>query len=240
MYDKSPQPTNGRTSAGSTITTVLITLSLVGASWLFTNRDMLQIASATVDPPDTGEAQAWPTTPPTFTPIPTQPAQLVSSPTPIPTPTIRQLNELVVIEYTLHSTQTAGGPDGNKLKQLFGNDEATVRAVGLVRVSVSLATLERELSISPDGRAIAVRLPKLIVSSVELLPDQTSLTAQQRWLLSEYPGLELQAIGLAKNDMYNQVANNPEMMELATEVARYRVIEHLRGLGFTDITVTTS
>lgn len=241
MNDKPHQSSTSGHSLGGTITTILITLGVVGAFWLFTNRDVIQTASAAAEPSGTAVAQAWPTVPPTFTPVPTKSAIIVPSATPIPAPSIRQLSELAVIEYTLSSIRTAEGPDGNRLKELFGKDGVTVRAVGRVRVSVPFKKLEVELSMRPDGRAIDVQLPKLVVSGVEILLEQsTIINARQRWVLSDYPGLELQALSLAKNDMYNQVATSPEMIGLATEIARLRVIDHLRELGFTDITVTTS
>lgn len=226
---------------GSTLATVLITLGVAGAIWLLLNRDTVWASHPTMAATTTAaQAQPWPTAPATFTPVATQPAALIPTPTPIPPPAPRALGDLAVIAFTLHSNQTAGGADRNMVLQLFGKDEVTLHAVGLVRVSMPLDAIERDLSIQPDGRSIAVRLPRLAVSSVELLPEQTTFEAQQAVVLSKYAGLELQAMGLARNDMYRQVAESPEMMGLAAEIARLRVTEHLRNLGFTDITVTST
>jgi hypothetical protein len=151
------------------------------------------------------------------------------------------LGELAVIEYTLTSSQTAGGVDKNTLKRLFGKDEVTMRVVGRVRVSIPVDQIARDLAIQPNGGAISVQLPALRVTGVELIPEQSSIVeARQRWVLSDYPGLELQAIGLAKNDLYHQVADSPDMMQLAAEVARLKIIDHLRNLGFTEINVTSA
>lgn len=240
MHTPAPEPPNGRTSISSTVITILITLAAVGAVWLFFNEDTVRAVLPAAEASAPTSVQPWPTAPATFTPVATAPAVLIPTPTPIQLPAPRLLGELAVVEFTLSSNQTTGGPDKNVLKRILGKDEVTLRAVGRVRVSMALDAIERDLTIQPDGRTIVVRLPKLTVSSVELIPEQSTFEAQQRWLLSEYAGLELQAMGLARNDMYRQVAESDEMMGLATEVARLRVIEHLRNLGFTDITVTSA
>lgn len=245
MHDPAPHSTQSGKSIGSTLVTVLITLGIVGALWLFINRDTVWALPTATEATASTTTQPWPTVPATFTPIATQAAVLIPTPTPIQPPAPRALGDLAVIEYTLISTQTAGGADKDtlkdKLKQMLGKDEVTLRVVGRVRVGLDLDHIERALSIQPNGQSISVRLPALRVTGVELLPEQTTIVeARQRWLLSDYPGLELQAMGLAKNDLYRQVAESPEMLQLATEMARLKVADHLRNLGFTDITVTSA
>jgi len=241
MRDSAPQPTNGRNSIVGTLVTVLMTLGLVGVIWLIINRDALGALPPATEAVAPTDAQPWPTVLATFTPVATQPAVIIPTPTPIRPPAPRVLGELAVIEYTLTSSQTAGGVDKNTLKRLFGKDEVTMRVVGRVRVSIPVDQIARDLAIQPNGGAISVQLPALRVTGVELIPEQSSIVeARQRWVLSDYPGLELQAIGLAKNDLYHQVADSPDMMQLAAEVARLKIIDHLRNLGFTEINVTSA
>jgi len=218
----------------------LLALLLLGGLWyagLFGGRSTASAAGT----PATTSADPWPTAPATFTPVPTQAAVVLPTATPIALPSVRALGELAVVEYTMISTQTAAGPDTNMVKRFLGRDQVTVRVVGNVRVGVDLTIIDQTVELQRDGRGVRLQLPKAKVLSVDTPRDQTIMVDhQQRWLLSEYPGLELQAIGFAYNDIYHQVADNPDMMGLAQEMARLRITDHLRGLGFTDITITVA
>lgn len=240
MRDPELPSTHRGTSIGGTILTVMVTLALVGSAWLFINRDNVFAAQAQPTVVAQAEAEPWPTVPATFTPAPTPAEVLIPTPTPIALPPPQVVSEWSVIKFTLASVQTAEGADKDTLKRIFGNDQVTLRVVGRVHVGIPLDQIERDLALQPDGRSITVRLPKLRVMTVEIIPEQTTIIeANQRWLLSSYPGLELQATAKGYTDLYEQVAKSPEMLQLATEMARLKMADHLRNLGFTDVEVTT-
>lgn len=236
-----PSPSPQRRPANQTFAKILMTVAFVGGFALF-----FVWATNETTPASEGSAQAnpgepWPSVPATFTPVPTAPTIVIPNPTPIPLPPPQIVSEWAVLKFTLASNQTARGTDQNKIRDMFGQDAVSIRVVGRVTVGFPVDLIETQLITESSGRAITMQLPALQVTSVEILLDQSALisVSKRRWF-SEYPGLELQAIRMGRDDIYNQVANNPEMLALATDVARLKVADHLRSLGFTDITITTT
>ncbi len=183
-----------------------------------------------------------PTAPPTQTPSPTPTPSPVPSPTPTPTPTPiplpiwRNIGELAMVEYTL-ATEAEAKVEREGLLQLFGTDKVILYAVGRIKVGLDLIRLDRR-SIQRDGAAITLTLPAVSVLSVEMLPEESRIRVSERsWIYSEYEGLELEALARARQQLAEMVANNPSMMDLAQELAELRLTEHLRSLGFTEITI---
>jgi hypothetical protein len=241
MGHAKPPSTPRERSGGTTLAKILMTIGLIGTFWLLFTWNSIGSTSAPSGTIQADAGEPWPSVPATFTPVPTPAAVLIPTPTPIPLPPPKVVSEWAVIAFTLASNQTAGGEDKYNLNPILGEDAVTIRVVGRVTVGIPVDQIETQLVAEPDGRAITMHLPALQVTSVEILPEQTALlsVSRRRWL-SEYSGLELQAVRMGYNDLYNQVANNPEMLELATDVARLKVADHLRNLGFSDITITTT
>lgn len=237
-------PPQQRRSSYTTLLKILMTVGFIGFFGLLLRFSLTSMEETSPSPAGPAQATAgeqWPSVPATFTPVPTSPAAVIPTPTAIPLPPPQIVSEWTVIKFTLASNQTASNLDRDDIKRLFGEDAVTLRVVGRVSVGIPVDQIETALVAEPDGRTITMHLPALRVTSVEILPEQTTLlSVRRRWLLSEYPGLELQAVRMGRDDLYAQVANNPEMLDLATEVARLHVVEHLRSLGFSDITITTT
>lgn len=188
----------------------------------------------TPEPSRTPRPSATPTqTPlPTATPLPTP----TPTPTPVPLPVWRNIGELGVIEYTL-STQAEAKVEREGLLQVFGTDRVLLDATGRIKVGLDLTQLG-ERDIQHAGSSITLTLPAPAVLSVEMLPDQSHIrVAERSWVYSEYEGLELQAMGRARQQLYDMVATNESMMSLAQELAELRLIEHLRSLGFTNVKI---
>jgi hypothetical protein len=158
--------------------------------------------------------------------------------TPVPIPVWESLNELTVVSFTLPSLQEAIGSDTNVVKSVFGTDRVMIRAVGRVRLGIDMSEI-KDSDIVRNGDSIRIKLPRVRVFMPELLPEKTEIiSSQQRWLFSEYPGLELQAMAKAKADMYTHAQENSDFRSLAEELTRLRFTEYLRKYGYSNITIT--
>lgn len=241
MNDRTNMPSDKPNRIPSWAITIAITGIMVTLFW-FANRAFTSSTNAHEPQPETQVAQAWPTAPATYTPLPgpTAPATptplasptIIPTATPIPLPVWSSLNELTVAEYTLSTVvQAISSPD--YLQGKFGTDQVVLKAVGKVKVGIKLEKVTQSI----NGASIIMTLPPPEVLGVELLPERSEIiSSQQRWVLSDYSGLETQALGKARVDLETLVRESPSMMDLSKELTKYRLTDHLRGLGFTDIT----
>lgn len=225
-----------------------VTLLAVGYRLLRSARAPLRPQSSVV-----ATEEPWPTGVATFTPLPTRttvpsrgpsstPTRTATptatpSPTPIPLPVWSSMADLTVVEYTLATAAEARVRRPSPGWSIFGTDRVLLYVVGRVRVGVDLNKIRSE-DVRRSGTTIALVLPMVEVQAVELLPGSSEIrVAEKRWAFSAYEGLELQAMEAARNQLREMVGNNPSMMSLAGELAKFRLAESLRRLGFTDITI---
>ncbi len=230
------------------VAAAIVTLLAVGYRLLEMRR-----APATAKPSAPPTAEPWPTGLATFTPLPTRTAvpprgptstptrtptpTVTPSPTPIPLPVWSSMADLTVVEYTLATAAEARVRRPSPGWSIFGTDRVLLYVVGRVRVGIDLNKIRPE-DVQRSGTTIALVLPMVEVQAVELLPGSSEIrVAEKRWAFSAYEGLELQAMEAARNQLREMVANNPSMMSLAGELAKFRLAESLRRLGFTDITI---
>ncbi len=172
---------------------------------------------------------------PTETPVPTPtPAP---TPTPLPIPEWRGMGSLATIEYTDNVIVERERDRGGVTGALLGKDRVVIMAVGRVVMGVDLSKLTRS-DIKIEGTKITVRVPKVAVIAVELLPDRSRIfDAERSWLFSQYEGLETEALDEARRKLLEQAQTNPTMRELAETTARLQLTEFLRKLGYTDVVI---
>ncbi|MEZ4617062.1 MAG: DUF4230 domain-containing protein [Caldilineaceae bacterium] len=90
-----------------------------------------------------------------------------------------------------------------------------------------------------NGDAIRFTAPNPRSWSVELLPDRSQIFERQQMLfLSNYTGLETEALEMARQQLRAEVAANPSMMKLAEEYGRLQLTEFLRKLGYSTVDIT--
>ncbi len=193
--------------------------------------------------------EPWPTPPPTYaavalvelaapqpTPLPTP------APTPLPAPVWQELNYLTSIEFTTSSVVVVQRttdlilPGDIVLVSDLITDRLLLKAVGKVQVGINLGQVS---NVKIDGDKISLVIPPPEVISVELLPEQSQIyDSIQVWLLSQYQGLEKEALELAHTQLNVEVNGNASMMKLAGEMARVHLTEFLQKTGYTSVEIT--
>ena len=183
--------------------------------------------------------EPWPAAPPTYAPpalaaVDQTKAQALA--TPLPAPVWQELSYLTSIEFT-----TASVVQEQRTTELpwLGNvvsDRLLLKAVGEVQVGIDLAQVK---DVQIDGKTIRFTAPRPMVTSVELLPQQSQIYESVNvWLLSQYPGLETAALERARQQMRHEIATNESMMKLAQEFSRLQLVEFLQKAGFNKVEIT--
>ncbi len=184
-------------------------------------------------------SEPWPAAPPTYAApllaVATD-ASLLATPTPLPPPVWHELSYLTSVEFTTSSVvqeeRTADVPWlGNVV-----SDRLLMKVVGEVQVGIDLSQVT---NIQIEGKLIRFTVPKPMVTSVELLPQESQIFERINvWLLSQYPGLETAALERARQQIRADITNNESMMKLAQEFSRLQLTEFLQKTGFTTVEVT--
>jgi hypothetical protein len=188
------------------------------------------IPSPTATPTPT--RTATPTPRPTHTPTPTY----TPTPTPLPPLYWEELGYLTSMEYTT-STMVEKERARPGIGAVLGTDRILLLAVGRVQMGVDL-TLIDDSDVDISGTSIRVILPPVMVVSVELLPDESTIYESDRsWLFSEYEGLEVEAMEQARQQLLEQAHYNQGMIELAETLARLQLTEFLRSLGYQEVEI---
>jgi hypothetical protein len=191
------------------------------------------------EPAPAAVEEAWPEAPATYVP-PTvvAPAPLRSVPTTpsLPPPVWRELSYLTTVEFTINSVvETERRTSVAWLGEMV-TDRLLMRAVGKVQVGIDLAQV-REVEI--DGSRIQFVAPQPVVTSVELLPEESRIYDQEQIVfLSQAAGMETEALEKARQQLRREVAENESMMKLAQQFARLQLTEFLRKAGFTEVEVS--
>lgn len=183
--------------------------------------------------------EPWPTAPPTYI-SPVAPAAItlrsLPSAIPLPKPEWQEMSHLTVIEFTLSNvvdiqrTADVG---------LFGDmvtDRLLLKATGEIQLGIDL---EQVRDVQINGDTIQFTAPKPEIISVELLPHRSQIFERRQVLfLSNYTGLETEALEMARRQLRAEVAANPSMMKLAEEYGRLQLTEFLRKLGYATVEIT--
>ena len=201
--------------------------------------------AALVEPAE-GTPEAWPAAPATFTatprsspsatPPPPATATPTPTPTPLPPPVWEELGHLASIRFTT-STVVERERERQGLSSLLGTDRVLLMAVGEVQAGVDLSQIEPD-DVEIDGTRVRVVVPHAAVISVELLPGETRIYDSERsWILSDYEGLETEALEQARVQLREEAQNSEGMMALADRVARLQLADLLHKLGFAEVEI---
>lgn len=183
--------------------------------------------------------EPWPVAPPTYAPpvlaaLDQTTAQAIA--TPLPAPVWQELSYLTSVEFT---AATVVQEERTTELPWLGNvvsDRLLLKAVGEVQVGIDLAQVT---NVQLEGKKIRFTAPMPVVTSVELLPQQSQIYENVNvWLLSQYPGLETAALERARQQIRHEIATNDSMMKLAQEFARLQLVEFLEKAGFTTVEIT--
>lgn len=173
-----------------------------------------------------------PTPRPTRTPSPTR----TPTPTPLPPLYWEELGYLTSMEYTT-STMVEMARTRSGIGAVLGSDRILLLAVGRIQMGVDLKLID-DSDVDVDRTSIRVLLPRAMVISVELLPDESILyESDKSWLFSEYEGLEVAAMEQARQQLLEQAETNRGMIELAETLTRLQLTEFLRSLGYQEVEI---
>jgi hypothetical protein len=244
--DESP-PLNNPVITALMVLTAFVVVALLAP---FTIRQMKVALLGSAQPAATAEHEPWPTPPATYAPpavvdgftLRANPTQTpIPKPTPLPPPVWQALNYLTSVEFTTASVVDAQHTMNIEVGgvQLFDNvltDRLLLKAVGKVQLGINLGKVS---DVKVVGTKISLVAPSPEVISVELLPDQSQIyDSVHVWFLSQYQGLEKDALEKARNQLGDEVGDNPSMMKMAREMARLQLTEFLHKTGFTTVEIT--
>ena len=187
-------------------------------------------------------AEPWPTPPATFVPMAVAAKALqdatprpTPTTTPLPPPTWEEMNYLTSVKFTTSSIVDAQRTTTLYFLGDLVTDQILLKAVGNVQVGIDLAEVA---DVKINGSAISFRAPKPEVTSIELLPERSQIySTQQVIFLSQYKGLEKDALQKARLQLRDEIANNESMMKLAEEMARLQLTDFLHKVGFDKVTI---
>lgn len=166
---------------------------------------------------------------PTRTPLPT-PTILT-----LPTPSWSEMNHLTSVTFNAATIVEAERETTIALLGDIRTDRLLLKVVGDVLVGIDLDKIS---NIETDGTSIRLSLPAPEVLSVEILPQESQIYESTRTLfLSQYDGLETEALEKARQQLRLEIAQNQGLMELARDKSRLQLTEFLRSVGFQEIEI---
>lgn len=153
---------------------------------------------------------------------------------------IRSLNRLETQSFAAERVIEAKVERGNPLDLLLG-DRLLLIASGEVVAGVDLSKLrDGDVSISPDGKTIQLKLPPSEIFSKRLDSDRTRVYDRQQGVLApDNKDLESQARAQAEVEILNAACEN-NIMQKSAEDARRSMEQFLKLLEFDQVTVTSS
>ncbi|MCS6888795.1 DUF4230 domain-containing protein [Chloroflexus sp.] len=173
--------------------------------------------------------EPWPTAPPTFTPLP--PTAPPAAPTLIPLPDLRRIDPAIglAIKFPVTTVTTVSGA-----QSFFGRDEITLKVTAEVRLTVDLSRAQ----IQREGNTLTIRLPRATIDG-EPNPIEIAVIGEtRRWIGSQITAAQNQALAQARAEIRQRVANDPELISIASEVC-YRRLERwlIDELGFSRVVI---
>lgn len=153
---------------------------------------------------------------------------------------IRSLNRLETQSFAAERVIEAKVERGNPLDLLLG-DRLLLIASGEVVAGVDLSKLrDGDVTISPDGKSIQLKLPPSEVFSKSLNSDRTRVYDRQQGVLaSDNKDLETQARAQAEVEIMNAACES-NIMQKAADDAKRSMEQFLKLLDFAQVTVTSS
>jgi hypothetical protein len=143
------------------------------------------------------------------------------------------LGELITVQYTLQTVVHA------QRERVFplSPERIIMVAVGNVEAGIDLTQIQDE-DIVIDGTSVSIILPPAHITSVELLPNESEIFDSNRgWLLSEYDGLELEAMNKARSQLEFWAIDRVNLLEQAETEAVDQLETFLQKLGFQQIEI---
>lgn len=185
------------------------------------------------------KAEPWPTAPATYAaPVAPPALTLRTMPTavPLPAPQWREMSQLTVIELLMSTVVNVERRANVTLLGEVVTDQLLLKATGEIQMGIDLSQVH---DIVIEDSSIRFKVPKPEIVSVELLPDKSEIYDRyQAFLLSNYTGLETEALEVARQQLRVDAAENGAMQTLAEEYAKLKLTEFLRNVGYTDVAVT--
>ncbi|OQY27178.1 MAG: hypothetical protein B6I38_10395 [Anaerolineaceae bacterium 4572_5.1] len=192
--------------------------------------------------------EAWPTPRPTVTPTSTPAPPATAAPLPTVTPIVvswQELGYLTSVEYKL---KTVVALERNKETANFfdavveflggGSDRVLLSAVGNAQAGIDMTKIA-DADVEIDGKRVKIALPPAEVTSVALLPAETEIfDSQQKWVLSDYEGIEVEAMDIARSQLTDWAKSQSNIQDTAEVVAKAQLEDFLRQLGFEEIEIT--
>ncbi|RIK37013.1 MAG: hypothetical protein DCC55_25515 [Chloroflexi bacterium] len=236
-FELRPAPGAGLSRPANRLLIVLAAALLVALLTPWVLRPLVERWTTPAVAPVTDEA--WPAAPPTYAP-PTValPAAILPAPTatPLPPPVWRELSYLTTIEYTAASVVEVNRKTAVPWLGEMTTNRLLLRAVGTVQMGVDLSKVK---DVTIDGTTIRFVAPMPVVTSVELLPEESQIYDHQQVLfLSQSSGIESEALEKARQQLRQEIGGNESMNKLAQEFARLQLTEFLRKAGFTAVEIT--
>lgn len=153
---------------------------------------------------------------------------------------IRSLNRLETQSFAAERVIEAKVERGNPLDLLLG-DRLLLIASGEVVAGVDLSKLrDGDVTISPDGKTIQLKLPPSEIFSKSLNSERTRVYDRQQGVLApDNKDLESQARAQAEVEILNAACEN-NIMQKSAEDARRSMEQFLKLLDFEQVTVTSS
>ena len=236
---ESPEATKPPPNRQTTLLIALLGLALAAVGWFAYQNLSGAPAAAEAD----ATPAPWPTLPATVTPLPSAPpATPVPTPTPLPTPFVEQIAELATLAHTFEVVQEAT-PEPNtslwkKIWQLApGEDRVILATTWKARYGVRLDDAGA-LQFDRDEQSITLTIPPVEVLSVEQIGETRLLLLSKQVGHTETAELTIAAQNRAQVEARERAQANQEMIGVAEDLTRLRLIEHLRALGYTSVEVT--
>lgn len=153
---------------------------------------------------------------------------------------IRSLNRLETQSFAAERVIEAKVERGNPLDLLLG-DRLLLIASGEVVAGVDLSKLrDGDVTISPDGKSITLKLPPSEIFSKKLDNDRTRVYDRQQGVLApQNKDLETQARSQAEAEIMNAACES-NIMQKAADDAKRSMEQFLKLLEFSQVTVTSS
>jgi len=203
----------------------IVALTVFGLLLFLVNGNWRSLTTTATPVPE----EPWPMLPPTFTPLP--PTVAPAAPTLIPLPDLRRVDPAIelAIKFPVTTVTTVRGA-----QSFFGRDEITLKVTAEVRLAVDLGRAE----IRRDGNTLLIRLPRATISGEPNPIEIEVIGESRRWIGSQITAAQNQALAQARAEIRQRVANDQELISIASEVA-YRRLERwlIDDLGFSRVTI---
>jgi len=149
---------------------------------------------------------------------------------------VQQLNRLETTSFTIEKVIEAG-VEGNPFYNLLYKDKLLLIAHGTVVAGIDLSQItESDISISPDGKSLTIRLPPAQILSASLDNSKTRVYQRDSALFAENKDLETQARIAAENQILIAACEDG-ILQKATNDAKAAMTQLLTLADFESVNV---